>query len=127
MIKSRLRRLRDRIPLAIFAASESVENDEDEKRALGHARILLRRLLSLEDHSNVIGRAGFEVDRGDADQLPPFVAKAIELFSATGIHRVVLRSDVHDLVFPGLHVRPSPRCCWGKAESLARHFTASAG
>src|SRR5437764_11498671 len=109
-IKTRRGCLRDGIPLALFATSEAVDDDEDEKWPLGHRGAndsrLRRCLLPLEHHSDVIGRAGFEVDRSDADQFPTFVAEAIELFSATGIHRIVLRPDVDDLVFPGLHVRP---------------------
>src|SRR5258708_39891013 len=69
-----------------------------------------RMLLALEDHANVVGRAGLEVDRGDADQLPPLIAQAVQLFRAPGIHRVVLGPDIDDLVLPGLHDRPLPRC-----------------
>jgi aminopeptidase N len=34
-------------------------------------------LLPFEDHSDVVGRAGFEVDGSDADQLPSFIAEAV--------------------------------------------------
>src|SRR5438034_7380588 len=70
----------------------------------------LRSLFPFEHHADVIGCAGFEIDRGDADQFPTFIAQAVELLSAARIHRVILRPDVDDLVFPGLHVRPLPRC-----------------
>src|SRR5438876_9421067 len=78
-----------------------------------------RLLLALEHHPDMIGRAGFEIDRGDADQLPAFIAEAVELFSAARIHRVILRPDVDDLVFPGLHVRPLPAVVCGLTEIVA--------
>src|SRR6266545_2170454 len=84
----------------------------------GRLATLRRSLLPLEHHADVIGRAGFEVERSDADQLPTVVAEAVELFSATGIHRVVLRPDVDDLIFPGLHVRP-PVVLNGLGKSVA--------
>src|SRR5205814_1269568 len=64
--------------------------------------------LSLEDHADVIGRAGLEVDGGDAHQLPPFVSEPVQLFSATRVHRVILGPDVDDLVLPNLHGPPPP-------------------
>src|SRR5437762_2250343 len=70
----------------------------------------LRRglFLALEDHADVIGRAGLEVDGGDAHQLPPFVSEPVQLFSATRVHRVILGPDVDDLVLPNLHGPPPP-------------------
>src|ERR1700742_260769 len=34
-------------------------------------------LFPLEDHADVVGRTGLEVDRRDTDELPAFVAKAV--------------------------------------------------
>src|SRR2546423_8073302 len=45
--------------------------------------ILTRLLLALEHHADVVGRAGLEVDRGDAHQLPSLVSEAVELLGAS--------------------------------------------
>src|SRR5438067_102793 len=113
-IESRLVRLSDGVVFALFAAAESVQDDEDEEGALRHERAKYQRrgievrgsrfelrmkkrrrvlnssfgirtsnfnfprsrsrdgLLALEHHADVIGRAGLDVDRGDAHQLPTF-------------------------------------------------------
>src|SRR5579872_5878205 len=114
---------------------------KDESRPPYSSFILLpsslgRSFLPLEHHPDMIRRSRFEIDRGDADQLPPVVAEAVELFSAAGVHRVVFRPDVDDLVFPGLHVRPLPvelrwanrKCSTHRRYPLsARQDTAAAG
>src|ERR1051325_1056119 len=43
-------------------------------------------LLALEDHADVVGCAGLEIDGSDAHQLPPVLTKPIELLGATRIH-----------------------------------------
>src|SRR2546430_3522839 len=80
---------------------------------------------------------GLEVDRGDRDQLPTFVAEAVQFFGAAWIHRIVLRPHIDDLVFPGLHDLALPMelfdAEWIRGEvyqtlgSASRHRTASAG
>src|SRR5436190_24342842 len=75
--------------------------------------ILTRLLLALEHHADVVGRAGLEVDRSDAHQLPPLVSEAVELLGVSRIHRVILRPDVDDLVLPGLHGPPLPLVLYG--------------
>src|SRR5205807_3001827 len=64
-------------------------------------------LLALAHHAGVIGRAGLEVDRGDAHQLPTFIAEPVQLLGAPRVHRVILGPDVDGLVLPGLH-GPAP-------------------
>src|SRR4051794_23993875 len=61
-----------------------------------------------EDHADVIGGAGLEVDGSDADQLPPVIAEPVQLLGAPRIHRVIFRPDVDDLVLPGLHGSAPP-------------------
>src|SRR5947209_3732557 len=51
-------------------------------------RLRARLLIALEHHADVVRRAGLEVDGRDADELPSFVAEAIQLFGAARIHRV---------------------------------------
>src|SRR5688572_11313949 len=74
------------------------------RRGMGRRRYQTLRglglLLAFEDHADVVRRAGLEVDGRDAHQLPSVVAEAVELFGAARIHRVILRPDVDDLVFP---------------------------
>ena len=52
----------------------------DNREGLGRSGVFL----ALEHHADVVGRTGLEVDRRDADQLPPIVAEAIQLFGGNG-------------------------------------------
>src|SRR5437016_1513920 len=75
--------------------------------------------LALKHHADVIGRAGLEVDGGDAHQLPPLIAEPVQLLGAPRIHRVILGPDVDDLVLPGLHgPAPSRGAEWIRAKCI---------
>src|SRR5205085_7062021 len=47
----------------------------DGRLGLTRRKISGRSFFALEDHADVIGCAGLEVDGGDAHQLPPFIAE----------------------------------------------------
>src|SRR4029078_8003311 len=54
----------------------------------------------LEDHGDVVGRPGLEVDGRDRDELPPFLTQLIELRGGVRVQAVVLAADVDDFVLP---------------------------
>src|SRR4051795_13173096 len=58
---------------------------------------------TLEDHRDVVGRPGLEVDGGDGHQLPPLFSKLVQLRRGVRIETVILASDVDDLVLPLAH------------------------
>src|SRR3954471_7159847 len=79
-------------------------------------------LLALEDHADVIGCTGLEVDRGDAHQLPAVVAEPVQLLGAPRIHRVIFRPDIDDLVLPGLHGSAPPTVLNAKVRKCSSFF-----
>src|SRR6266446_777266 len=83
-------------------------------------------LLALEDHADVIGCSGLEVDRRDADKLPAVVPEPVQLLGPPRIHRVILRPDIDDLVLPGLHGSAPPPVLTALLESVAGFFGSAA-
>src|SRR3954462_16031897 len=73
------------------------------RKAAPRPRLSLAHDRTLEDHGDVVGRPGLEVDGGDGNELPPILPKLVELHRGVRIETVVLATNVDDFVLPLAH------------------------